>query len=663
MINHLAAILHRIKNRHFLVLDFVLFPLATLLAFLIRLESFDELWVRRDVMLYLIPLVTCGKVLSYVIAGLYKRFWPYASVDEFIRIGFVSGAMILWEYTLLAALSLFPWHSEHLIPLSTPFLDSMLTFFFFSASRFSVRMVIRTRDRLLARDKTKQVLIIGAGEAGVKIVEEMQHNVSIGLSPIGFLDDDPRKVGSCIRGISVLDTIDNLERVVMKVEPDEVIIAIPSASGAVIKNISNECIRLELKTRIVPGFSELLDGGIALSKLREVKIDDLLRRAPIRIDQSDVATMLTGRRVFITGGGGSIGSELVRQIWQQHPSFLGILGHGENSIFEIMAEMKKKDPEGQVRSFIGDIRDPGRMEHIIAEARPELLFHAAAHKHVPLMEENVVESVTNNILGTLNVCNMALKYNVEKLVMVSTDKAVAPTNVMGVTKRVAEILVQYFALTYDKAFVAVRFGNVLGSRGSVVPFFKAQIAKGGPVTITHPDITRYFMTIPEAVQLVLQSATMGTGGDLYILDMGEPVRIVDLARDLIRLSGLEPDVDIRLEFTGLRPGEKMYEELVRGDEELEPTRHQKIFRCMPRSGVENIRLTNGHGVKVNEFNRYLQRSAFLFSRVNELRSAANYEDIPRLLAILKEIVPEFQHDVNNKPASDSQEEKRKISVS
>ena len=408
------------------------------------------------------------------------------------------------------------------------------------------------------------------------VVRELLKNPQLNLKPIGFLDDDPAKQKSQIHGIRVLAPLGQIERVLNEQQVDEVIIAIPSAAGKIVRQVAVVCRQRGVAFRTMPGLYELLDGAVSVSRLREVDIADLLRREPVSIDTAALGEVLEGRVVLVTGAGGSIGRELCRQIAQMQPARLLMLGHGENSIFEALMSFRDSFPALEIIPLIADVRDGQRLDVLFSRWHPQVVFHTAAHKHVPLMESNVEEAITNNIQGTHNVVQAALKYDTQRLVMISTDKAIRPVNVMGATKRIAEMLVLNAAKQYHKAFSVVRFGNVLGSRGSVVPRFKRQIAQGGPVTVTHPDMQRYFMTIPEAVHLVLQASAMSQGGENYVLNMGEQVKILNLAEDLIRLSGLEPGKDIEIVFTGIRPGEKLSEDLWDKGFAFSPTSHPDI---------------------------------------------------------------------------------------
>jgi FlaA1/EpsC-like NDP-sugar epimerase len=425
----------------------------------------------------------------------------------------------------------------------------------------------------------RRVLIVGAGAAGGMIAKELHANPQLGMIPVGFVDDDSSKHRHVLHNTRVLGPLAKLPEIVDRCSVDEVVIAMPSAPGRVVREVFRMAERAAVRTRTVPGIYEILSGRKSVNALRQIQIEDLLRREPTESNLHQVSSLVTGRRVLVTGAGGSIGSELCRQLAQLDPAELIVLGRGENSIFELLTDLRRLFPDLPVEPVIADVRDSARLTKVFENCRPYSVFHAAAHKHVPLMECNVGEAVLNNVLGTRNVVTLAARFRTEHFVLISTDKAVRPTSVMGATKRLAEMIVHTVAEQSQRRFVSVRFGNVLGSRGSVVPTFLRQIAAGGPVTIKHPEMRRYFMTIPEAVQLVLQSAALGRGSEVFVLDMGEPVRIVDLARDLIRLSGFEVDGDIDIRFTGVRPGEKLYEELFFSADHACPTSHPKILRA------------------------------------------------------------------------------------
>lgn len=442
-----------------------------------------------------------------------------------------------------------------------------------------VKDIGRFGRRVQSTRPTRRVLILGAGALGASLAREMRRRPMPDATLVGFVDDDPDKRNLLLHGAPVLGTVQDLRRIVERRNVNDVIVAMPSANGPRIRELIALCEELPVRLRISPGFAEL-DVNDGWRNLRDVSIEDLLRRPPVHVNVEEIADYVADERVLITGAGGSIGSELVRQILPIGPRELILLGHGENSIYEIQQELRRKH-DYTASCVIADIRDLERLQDVFDRYRPTVVFHAAAHKHVPLMETDITEAVTNNVMGTRNLAQIASRSGVKRFVMISTDKAVNPTSIMGASKRIAERVIQAESRGSTTQFAVVRFGNVLGSRGSVVPLMRKQIEAGGPVTVTHPDVTRYFMTIPEAVQLVIQAGAMGGRGTIYILNMGEPVKILDLARDLIRLSGLVPDKDIPIQFTGLRPGEKLYEELLTAQEGVSMTRHQQIFVAPP----------------------------------------------------------------------------------
>ncbi|MCX6992983.1 MAG: nucleoside-diphosphate sugar epimerase/dehydratase, partial [Kiritimatiellaeota bacterium] len=497
-----------------------------------------------------------------------------------------------------------------------------------------VRIAAHKRRRSAQKNNSKAVLIVGAGDAGAVIAREMLSSRHINIEPAGFVDDDPNKQKKSIHGIPVLGTRQDIPRLVKQYDVEEVVIAIPTAPGNVIREIRTLCEAAGVPSRTMPGMYEILSGQISVSQLRNVDIEDLLRREPICINAQDVAKMLSGKRVLVTGAGGSIGSELCRQMACWSPGHLILLGHGENSIFLIEQELRRRWPKLSLGVVVADIRDLPRLTAIFEQTKPQVVFHAAAHKHVPMMEANCEDAISNNVGGTRTLVQLAERFGVERFVLISSDKAVNPTNVMGATKRVSEKIVQAVAQRTGRPYVAVRFGNVLGSRGSVVPTFREQIARGGPVTVTHPEVTRYFMTIPEAVQLVLQAATLAgtecqTG--VFVLDMGKPIKIVDLARDLIELSGKEVGRDIEIVFTGLRPGEKLFEELFRDGEDYRRTRHAKIFVANGEPSGAGLPAPGGN---VDE--------AGLNKLVDHLLQTAEKGQPQEIRRLLKEIVPNYR---------------------
>jgi FlaA1/EpsC-like NDP-sugar epimerase len=569
----------RFRNRYLLASDTVLLTVLPFLVYALRFESFtwEPMHVRAA---YAFTLIMVPLDIAILIAfGLYRRLWRYASVWE-VELIFGAGVVAAAAAWVVGALILpFSGLTPVRVPISVLAMYSVFSIAVVAAPRLLLRVTGRRYPLRRASDNGRRILIAGAGAAGEMVVKEIRANPQLGLVPVGFVDDDASKLGLRLANLPVLGTMKQVREVAERERVEELVIAMPRASGAIVRKIVRAAYEAGLRTRTVPGLFEILDGRVSVAALREVQIEDLLRRDPIQTDLEAVRRLAQGQVVLVTGAGGSIGSELCRQLVALNPKELVLLGHGENPIFEILNELVADYPNAKITPVIADIRELPRLQRTFSILRPYAVFHAAAHKHVPLMEENVSEAITNNVLGTRNVVDAAVASGSQHLVFISTDKAVRPTNVMGATKRVAEYIVQNAALAHNRHFVSVRFGNVLGSRGSVVPMFLRQIQDGGPVRVTHPDMRRFFMTIPEAVQLVLQAGAQGRGGELFMLDMGEPVRIVDLAHDMIRLSGLEEGTDIEIEFTGIRPGEKLYEEMFWNDEIAEPTEHPKILRA------------------------------------------------------------------------------------
>ncbi len=567
----------RFRNRFVLLLDILLIAVAVLGSYALRLDftpDFNRFYLQGA--LWLAGLALLIKPPVYFLFGLYRRLWIYASVSELKLIATaVTAASVLVS---VAAMSLF-WLGilGPGFPRSVLAIDWLLSLLLVGGTRFTLRILAESSTPR-ADGQARRVLVVGAGDAGVLVVKELQKNSQLNLEPVGFLDDDPAKQKHQIYNVPVIGTLTDLAHVLDERRVDEIIIAIPSAPGKVVRLVADICRLKGIPFRTMPGIYELLGGKVSVSRLREVEITDLLRREPARIHEELIGKALKGKRVLVTGAGGSIGRELCRQIARWNPAALVLLGHGENSIFEALLELKEDYPTLPLEPVIADVRDTLRLKAVFDQHQPEVIFHAAAHKHVPLMQINVEEAVANNVLGTRNVVETADACGVERLVLISTDKAVRPANVYGATKRLAEMIVLDAARRTGRAYSVVRFGNVLGSRGSVVPLFKRMIASGGPLLVTHPDMERYFMTIPEAVHLVLQAASMGRGGEAFLLNMGKQVRILDLAEDLIRLSGLEPGRDIEIVFTGIRPGEKLREELWEDDKTYDVTDHPDIFR-------------------------------------------------------------------------------------
>jgi len=552
------------------ILDVLLINLSALGALLLRFEfTLPEEYTENY--LSMAMAVTIIMLVVYWLLGLYKSLWRYASVDELMSIVFANwfgGATVLFAFYVTGTS----------MPRSFYILFIILSTIFSGFIRFTYRFLRHVRSIGTSEaGKKKRVLIAGAGEAGVMVAREMQTSHLMEYQPIGFADDDPQKQSLSINGIKVLGMVEDIPRIADREKPDEIIIAIPTMSAEEQKKILSVCKTTSCKLRILPGLYELIDGKLSVSKLRDVAVEDLLGRKPVKVDIDDMCDYITGKTVMVTGGAGSIGSELCRQIAKYNPARLVVAEINENATYELQRELEKDYPELELHMHIASVRDRSRMEWMFDEYRPHKVYHAAAHKHVPLMENDPVEAVKNNVFGTLNIVELSHQFGVKKFVMISTDKAVNPTSVMGATKRIAEKIIQAKNKESQTDFVAVRFGNVLGSNGSVIPIFKKQIANMGPVTVTHKDIIRYFMTIPEAVSLVLQAGAMAKGGEIFVLDMGDPVRIYDLARDIIRLSGYEPGKDIKIELTGLRPGEKLFEELLMDEEGIEKTDNKKIF--------------------------------------------------------------------------------------
>lgn len=486
------------------------------------------------------------------------------------------------------------------------------------ASRFSYRFFRNRKHKMQNKHNATRVMIVGAGEAGNAIIKEIVTSNYSTMTVACIIDDDKTKWGSFIQGIKVIGGRDKILECADVYSIDEIFIAIPSASPAVIKDILDICKETECKLRVLPGIYQLVNGEVNVSKLRDVEVEDLLGREPIKVDIDSIMGYVSGKVVLVTGGGGSIGSELCRQIAGHKPKQLIIVDIYENNAYDIQQELIRKYPELNLVVLIASVRNTNRMNGIFEEYRPDIVYHAAAHKHVPLMETSPNEAIKNNVLGTWKTAQAAAMHGTKKFVLISTDKAVNPTNIMGASKRICEMIVQTFNNNYDTEFVVVRFGNVLGSNGSVIPLFKRQIEQGGPVTVTHPDIIRYFMTIPEAVSLVLQAGAYARGGEIFVLDMGEPVKILDLAKNLIRLSGYKVDEDIKIEFTGLRPGEKLYEELLMDEEGLQDTANKQIHIGKPIELDERV----------------------FFKQLKELKEATQSESAD-IKHMIQEIVPTY----------------------
>ncbi len=629
-----------VRNRYFFIADVLLMGLSALISFLLRLDPPGLRPYTRTIIIFA-ALAALVKPVIFYLFGLYRRYWRYASANELVTIALatLSGTAVV-ALLMYSPVSLI-WEFRPL-PRSIPILDWLVSLPLIGGTRFAVRLLVggpfsaRWRsDPLKGKSREeRRVLVMGAGDAGAMIVREMQANPGLGLVPVGILDDNRAKIGMTIHGVSVQGTRQDIPCLVRKERVDEVIIAIPTAPGRAIREIVTICQEADVAYKTMPGIYELISGQVSVKQVREVRIEDLLRREPVQIDGSGANRYLSDAVVLVTGAGGSIGAELCRQVTAYRPRQLLLLGHGENSIYNVLQELQDRSTELDVQPLVADVRDYARLRRLFTHYRPQVIFHAAAHKHVPLMERdiNISEAVKNNVFGTQRLLQAAVAHDVMHFVLISTDKAVNPVSVMGATKRIAELQVQDAAQRTGRAYVVVRFGNVLGSRGSVVPLFQHQIANGGPVTVTHPKMKRFFMTIPEAVQLVIQAAVIGKGGEIFVLDMGDQVHIVDLATELIYLSGLEPGRDINIISTKPRSGEKLSEELFAEGEEQYCTRHEKIFVAHSDSRWS---------------------SEALAEHIVELDALANDGDVADILAKIKEIVPEYQPDFSagNMPSS------------
>ncbi|RKU30673.1 hypothetical protein C6497_03050 [Candidatus Poribacteria bacterium] len=614
----------KIKWSSSVVIDLLLINLAFLLTyFTCRQLNFDVLGEfgqssvlssipPLQLIIFLASLVTLVRITTYLCFRLYKPIWEYAGVKEFrtliYAIGVSTSVLIIFSFFLNG----FDTWSFFLI-------DGFYNILFIGGVKFSYNIFNdgRTKEGVLPQTK---VLIVGAGVAGVGVLRELRSHPKRGYLPIGFIDDNLKKVGKSIAGLEVLGTTRDLTYIARKREIEEVIIAMPSPTGSKIEDIMRQCEYRGCQFKIVPSIHAILEERVSINHIRNVELEDLLNRSTVPIDLAEISKYLSGKRVMVTGAGGSIGSELCRQVAKLDPELLILFGRGENSLYHIDMELRESDPTLNRELIIGDIRDNSKVFQITKRYRPNIIFHAAAHKHVKFMEKHPDEAVKNNILGTQNLIDSAIKHHVEAFILVSSDKSVNPTSVYGVSKRVTEKLIQCNANRNGTKFIAVRFGNVIGSRASVLPNFQRQIAKGGPVTVTHREATRYFMTIPEAVQLLIQAGAMGNGGEILMLDMGEPIKILDLAHDLIRLSGLEVDKDIKIAFTGLEPGEKLYEELLTPQEGVTATKHQRIFVAQ----LEKI------------------EEQTLLSQISELSVLANELDIDGIIKKFQELVPTYE---------------------
>tara|TARA_B100001750_G_scaffold166126_1_gene134698 strand:+ start:5780 stop:7714 length:1935 start_codon:yes stop_codon:yes gene_type:complete len=617
-----------------MVVDLLVLTFAFALAFLIRFD-----WRPPADMVGRIFLVLPYAVLfEYVVLrmlGVHRFSWRYVGLRESVRILIAAG---LWSVGLVIARLFFgelqgqyPFFRHGVVPLGALAMNFVLSFLGITGVRAARRVLGERRDAsetmrsnsIAPRSRTRvRTMLVGAGQAGFMVARELGARPELGLEAVGFIDDDETKVGSVIHGVPVLGRTTDLARLCQEHDASDVLITMANVPGSAIRRIRRLCEEAGITPKIIPGLYEIVGGDLNLTRIRDVALEDLLRREPVQLDEASIAEYISGRTALVTGAGGSIGSELCRQVARFAPRQLVLVEQAENALFEIHRELRALAPDVEIVPCIADVTDVERIDGVFTRFRPDAVFHAAAHKHVPMMEANPGEAIKNNVFGSKNVADAAHRHGCDVLVMVSTDKAVNPTSIMGATKRVAELYVQSVAARSETRFVTVRFGNVLGSNGSVVPIFKQQISRGGPVTVTHPDMQRYFMTIPEASQLILQAGSLGTSGDIMVLDMGEPVKIVDLARDLISLSGVGGE-GVEIEFTGVRPGEKLFEELATDAEHAEKTRHPKIFvGRTPRLDLDRVRRGVEHLERVSTADRNSVRDA-LRELVPEMQQPAD----------------------------------------
>jgi len=629
-----------LRHRNFFVvlgMDLFLLVSAIYLAHFIRFDFNIPPHTRITIIRWL-PFILIIKFGSFYFFDLYRGMWRYTSISDLFNIIKAASA------STLVVISLVLFSKTRFIGVSRSVfvIDWCFTIFFISGFRVCIRLYFErlTEDQSLISalksfvkligsksSDNKRLIIIGAGDGGEKIYRELRDNVKLCYDVVAFLDDNTAKVGKKIHGIPVMGSTSELKAIADKVKADEALIAIPSATSSQMRNIVSQCKASGIDFKTIPGMGELINGKVTVSAIREVDYRDLLGREVISLDREKIGAYLKGQNVFVTGAGGSIGSELCRQICRFHPETIILFEIAETPLHDIDLELKQSYKHIEIIPVLADVRDKQQLEKAFVTYTPKTVFHAAAYKHVPMLEFQPWRAIDNNILGTINVVEMANKFNVERFVFISTDKAVRPVNVMGASKRVVEMIVQSQngCGISNTRFMIVRFGNVVGSVGSVVPLFTKQISKGGPVTVTHPEMTRYFMTIPEACQLILQAGAMGSGGEIFLFDMGTPIKIDDMARDLIRLTGFEPGIDIEIEYIGLRPGEKLYEELIVEGENTLPTSHEKI---MVLKGIEcNLEILNG--------------------KIEELSLLAENQDAEKIREKLKEIVTEYNPPQRN----------------
>lgn len=622
-----------------LIIDACIIAVAVTLAYFLRFD-----FQVRSTFFALLPYVIMMHLIIMLPAlhfvKLYKRMWQYASIGELVAIlkAITVSELLFAIFHTVLQMNV----QDFIIPRSIYILTWVLTILGIGGSRFAWRIFRDSYFKI--QPHQKRMLIVGAGSAGALVARDLKHSPGSSYYPVAFVDDDPTKQSLEILGLPIAGSCKDIPEVVNSYNVSMIIIAMPSAPKQRIAEIIDQCKSTKASIKILPGVSDFINGKVSVKSLRDVDVEDLLGREPVKVDMEGIADYVSDEVVLVTGAGGSIGSELCRQIALFQPKELLLLGHGENSIYDIERELRKKHSHLSIETIIADIQDLQRIKQVFRIYRPSVVFHAAAHKHVPLMERNPAEAVKNNILGTKNVTTCAHDYGASRFVLISTDKAVNPTSVMGATKRVAEMIVQSIDKISDTTFAAVRFGNVLGSRGSVIPLFKQQIKEGGPVTVTHPNMVRYFMTIPEAVQLVIQAGALANGGETFILDMGKPVKIADLAKDLISLSGLEPGKDIEIEFTGIRPGEKLFEEILTAEEGTSATKHDRIFVGKPSD------------FSMDE----------LFGTLNELERVAIVRESSsqekEIRDLLEKIVPTFQWNRDHRRSVEAGEKEKRPEV-
>ena len=638
-VSRLGSLLRRLgramslRGRHLLLFDVVATITAFVLSFALRFDApSDQFDTYLRAYLWVIPILLLVRMGTYAGLRLYQRVWQFASIDELIALvtGAVASSTICYSLVFLAIqLDIGP--DVPGFPRSIPVIDTLLVIAFTGAARFSLRIAGARRFGSREQSDLDRALIVGGGSPAIAVIRELRSG-ELPFQSVGVLADD-LPLRQRLMGVPVVGRVADLERVIEELSVAVVLLALPAARGKLLRDLVRIAERRGVRCLTVPSVAEVAAGRVTLNALREIQVEDLLRRAPARIDMSAVALQLHGATVLVTGAGGSIGSELARQVLVAGPTRLILLGRGENSIHEMLLTLSPRD-DVLVEPVIADIRDERRVDDLLAQSRPDMVFHAAAHKHVGFMESFPAEAIQTNVIGTLNLLKAAERHQVDRFVLISTDKAANPTSVMGATKRVAELLVSSIAAGRASKFVSVRFGNVLSSRGSVVPLFRQQIARGGRITVTDREVSRYFMTIPEAVQLVLQASVLARPGDTFVLDMGDPVRIVDLARDLAELHGLEIGKDIELEFIGLKPGEKLTEDLCFPYERLIPTEHEAI-----------LRVDNGWSAPAD-----------ILRRVAYLAAAAAQGDRRAMLAGLGQIVPEYAPPLAEAPPHPAREE-------